>query len=970
MFNSLTQKLEKYGTWQFILLFTLLSVILTALINAALSKILWGRISLDLLYIGVIDAFIVGLSASSICVYIIRKNAHLTVTNERLLHEKQARQQVEAAYQETISLLAEEKKRTEEIIDAIGLAISIQDRSFKILYQNQRHREMLGSHGGEYCYEAFQKRDCVCEGCHLAMTFKDGKAHKKEQEVSTQKGTVYLEVTASPLTDLSGNIVAGIDVVMDITEHRKAEEALQLARFTVEKAGDAVYWMDSRARIIDVNETACSMLGYNREELLNLSVFDIDPDFTADQWAKAWEAVKDKGRNTIETRHRTKDGRIIPVEIMANYLSFGGMELDCAFARDISERKLAEEALRTSESRYRAIVENQAEFVARYLPGGILTFVNDTLCRYVNIPREEMLGRSYYRFMHEEDREAFVSKIEALDLTNQSMVAEARVVLPDGRIMWHQWTHHAIFNDEGGLVEYQATGRDISDIKSAQEALKNSETLLQAIIDTEPECVKLIDAGGNLIMMNRAGLAMIEADSFDQVRGHCVCPLVAGEYLKEFEGFIKRVFEGESGTLAFEMRGLKGRSLWLETHAVPFKNEKNEIVALLGITRDITEKKKLENDLLRAQKLESLGILAGGLAHDFNNLLMGIMGNISFAKMYVEETSKVHERLEEAEKASERARELTQQLLTFSSGGEPVREAASVEKVVREMSSFALRGSNVACKMLIADSIWSAYMDSGQISQVINNIIINAKQAMPEGGSLYISCENVIVESGNSLALKEGKYIKISLTDSGVGIPREYLAKVFDPYFTTKEEGRGLGLASCYSIIKKHDGHIEVTSEPGKGTKFILYLPASEGKPVKHEAGRIVLHARQGKILVMDDQEMVRDIAGEMLKKLGYKVCFAKDGREAIKKFEEARAGGEAFDAVIMDLTVPGGMGGKEAVRELLRIDPNVKAIVSSGYSNDPITANYRGYGFVEVLAKPYKMNDLGSIVEKVLSSR
>ena len=839
---NLFKKIEKCGTLQFILLFTVISEILTAFMNVLLSRIFWGNISVDLLAIGSVDALIVSIVVSSIGIYLVKKNANLTSVNQRLLDEIKTREQAEAS--------------------------------------------------------------------------------------------------------------------------------LQLAHFTVDNIGDAVYWMDSRARIIDVNETACSMMGYTREELLNLTVFDIDPDFTAEQWADSWEKLKGQVKRTIETRHRAKDGRIIPVEIMANYLSFGAMELDCAFARDITGRKRTEEALRTSESRYRAIVENQAEFVVRYLPGGILTFVNDPLCRYTNIPREDLLGNSYYRFMHEEDRETFVAKIGALDHTNPSMLAEARVVLPDGRVAWHQWTHHAIFDDNGGLVEYQATGRDISDIKSAQEALKKSETLLQAIFDAEPECVKLLDASGNLIVMNQAGLAMLEADSLEQVRGHCVCSLVAGEYLEAFEGLLKQVFDGKSGTLEFKMSGLKGRSLWLETHEVPFRNEKNEIVAMLGVTRDITEKKKVEADLLRVQKLESLGILAGGIAHDFNNLLMGIMGNISVAKMYVEETSKVHDRLEEAEKASERARELTQQLLTFSSGGGPIREVASVEKVVREMSGFALRGSSVACKVFVADSIWSAYMDSGQISQVLNNIIINAKQAMPEGGSLNISCENLIVNHGTSLPLKEGKYVKISLADSGIGIPKEYLVKVFDPYFTTKEEGRGLGLASCYSIMKKHNGHMEVASELGKGTTFTLYLPASEENPIEHESKKIMLRARQGKILFMDDEEMVRNIAGEMLSKLGYKVCLARDGRDAIEKFEEARAGGEAFDAVIMDLTVPGGMGGKEAVRELLRIDPHVKAIVSSGYSNDPITASYREYGFIEVLAKPYKMNDLGSIVEKVLSSR
>ena len=249
-------------------------------------------------------------------------------------------------------------------------------------------------------------------------------------------------------------------------------------------------------------------------------------------------------------------------------------------------------------------------------------------------------------------------------------------------------------------MEYQCTGRDITERKHMEEALKKSETLLQAIIDTEPECVKLLDAAGNLVLMNRAGLAMIGADSLDQVRWQCVCTLVVPEHREAFMELTRRVFEGESGTLTFEIMGLKGDRLWLETHAVPFRNEKDEIVSLLGITRDITEKKKLEDELLRVQKLESLGVLAGGLAHDFNNLLMGIMGNISVAKLYVETKSKAYERLEEAEKASERARELTQQLLTFSRGGEPLKEVISIEKLIREMSSFTLRGSNVACKDL------------------------------------------------------------------------------------------------------------------------------------------------------------------------------------------------------------------------------------------------------------------------------
>ncbi len=768
----------------------------------------------------------------------------------------------------------------------------------------------------------------------------------------------------------NANLMAMNQRLLDEMKGREqAEEALQLARFTVEKAGDAVYWLDSKARIIDVNETACNMLGYSREDLLKLTVFDIDPDFSAEQWTKAWEAVRIKGKNTIETRHRTRDGRIIPVEIMANYLNLGGMELDCAFARDISERRQIEETLRKSESRYRAIVENQAEFVVRYMSGGILTYINDTFCRYLKTERADLIGKSYYTYIHAEDRAAFIRQIEYLGVNNPSMVAEARVVLMDGRVTWHKWTHSAIFDKGNNIVEYQATGRDITAGKMAKEALRQSEEKYKFLVETTNTGFVIIDSIGHVVDANQEYARLTGHETPDEILGRSVVEWTAEYDLERNVEEVRKCAEtGHVRNLLIDYVSRDGRITPVEINADVMHFD--DSVRIYTLCRDISERRFLEEEHLKNQKLESLGILAGGLAHDFNNLLMGIMGNLSVAKMYVEEKGKVYERLEEAEKASERARELTRQLLTFASGGEPVKEVASVVKVVKEMSKFALLGSNVACKLSVDDDIWSAYMDSGQISQVINNLIINAKQAMPEGGSIDISCENLIVERETALPLREGKYIKISMRDSGIGIPREYLAKIFDPYFTTKEKGRGLGLASCYSIMKKHQGHIEVASEAGRGATFTLYLPAMEKKPVEQESRQVGLRKRQGRIMVMDDEQMVRDVVGEMLKKLGYKVCLTKDGREAIEKFEEARAGGEPFDAVIMDLTIPGGMGGREAVKELLRIDPQVKAIVSSGYANDPITANYREYGFIEVLAKPYKMEHLDSIVEKVLSSQ
>ena len=730
-----------------------------------------------------------------------------------------------------------ERAKGESIIEAMGDAVSIQDTTFRIIYQNRLHREWLGSHAGEYCYKAYQNNDSICEGCHLAITFRDGRIHVKEQKRTTAKGTLYYEITSSPITDSSGTIIAGIEAVREITarkradeelikrgqaletsidgivfadlsgtltyvnkafiamwgydgqcecagksmlefwhkaedaavviralqekgswlgelvgkrkdgslfdvhlsattlldneanpvglmgsfnnitERKRTEEALQLTRFTVDNVADAVYWMDSTAQIVDVNETACSMLGYTREELLNLTVLDIDTDFTADRWVNAWEAVKSQGKLTLETRHQTKDGRMIPVEIMANYLRFGDRELDCAFARDISHRKRAEE------------------------------------------------------------------------------------------------------------------------------------------------------------------------------------------------------------------------------------------------------------DLLKTEKLESLGILAGGIAHDFNNLLQGVFGYISMAKMTLDRKEKSFSMLEQAEHALHMSVNLTSQLLTFSKGGKPVKKKISLQQVIQNSARFALSGSSVDYRINLEDGLRAVEADEGQISQVIQNILINADQAMPEGGSIEITATNGTAPYKDHPQLSKGNYIEIAIQDSGVGIPEKYREKIFDPYFTTKEKGSGLGLATSYSIIRNHGGLIDVASEPGMGTTFFIYLPAVETEKEIKETVATSSPALKGKVLVMDDEDIILDIAGEMIKIFGHEVEFAKNGEAALEKYQSAMESGKPFDIVILDLTIRGGMGGAETIERLRAIDPGVKAIVSSGYSEDDIVADYEKYGFSAQLTKPYRLNGLKDTLNALLTA-
>ncbi len=389
------------------------------------------------------------------------------------------------------------------------------------------------------------------------------------------------------------------------------------------------------------------------------------------------------------------------------------------------------------------------------------------------------------------------------------------------------------------------------------------------------------------------------------------------------------------------------------------------------IRRQMAEQKRAQEELQNVVKLESISILAGGVAHDFNNILTGIMGNVTLAKRYVKPGEKVFDRLLEAEKACLRARDLTQQLLTFSKSGTPVRRSSSIAALLKESASFNLRGSGVRCEFSLPDDLWPVQFDEGQMNQVISNLIINAVEAMLESGVLNIRVKNAIIEEGSAVPLPEGRFVEIAIEDQGIGIPEENLDKIFDPYFTTKRKGSGLGLATAYSIIKSHSGNITVTSELNVGTTFCIYLPAAEkSSPSKKEPEMDTDFTGRGRILVMDDEEMIREMLGRMLTLDGYKVELASDGAEAVERYVRAREQGQPFAAVILDLTVPGGMGGKEAIKKLIEVDPGVKTIVSSGYSNDPIVADFGKYGFKGVATKPYAVTELEKTLRNVLRSK
>ncbi len=417
-------------------------------------------------------------------------------------------------------------------------------------------------------------------------------------------------------------------------------------------------------------------------------------------------------------------------------------------------------------------------------------------------------------------------------------------------------------------------------------------------------------------------------------------------------------------------RTADGSYKWFYDHAKLIKSSSGTGDLIVGMWQDITKRKMMEERLGKSQKLESLGILAGGIAHDFNNLLTSIMSNLSNAKTNPNLDQELLALFLESEEATTRASELVTQLLTFSKGGAPVKKPLpDFSDFIKTVANFTVSGSNVKCEFDIEEDLWGIEADQGQISQVIQNLVLNAQQAIPEGGTIKIGLSKFLVNQYDHIESGNGKYLKITIEDNGIGIPEENLQKIFDPYFTTKEEGHGLGLSSVYSIVKNHEGCIDVKSQLGMETTFDVYLPASDkpaDTPIRTDSK---ISEGRDKILLMDDENLIKIATGRMLKKLGYEVEFASDGEEAVDKYRKSLNNG-GFDLVIMDLTVPGGMGGCEATKILRSIDPDVKVVVSSGYSNDPVMSDYKKYGFVDIVKKPYRAEALSSTIKNVLRGK
>jgi len=655
---------------------------------------------------------------------------------------------------------------------------------------------------------------------------------------------------------------------------------------------------------------------------------------------------------------------------------------------DITDRKLTEEALKKSEEKYETFIRYSTEAIwcmdlkkplSTKLPAKKQV---EHMIKYAYMSDSNDAMAEMYGFGSSKDiigvklSAGLVRDVEENKEQLQRFVqsgyrlknAEFRELDKKGKVRIYLVSFIGIV-ENNFLVRGWGMQQDITEKKESEIALKESEEIYRRLIERSPDTI-VVHSEGIIDYINQAGVKMFNAKNVDKLIGKPLSDLVHPDFEEIAEKRVQKIYEEkkEVGLMEQKMIRLDGTEFDVEVMGAPiiFRGKSSG----QSIVRDITEKKKMEIELQKAQKLESVGLLAGGIAHDFNNILTAILGNISLGKLYSDEGSNINSVLGEAEKATLQAKDLTHQLLTFSKGGAPVKETASICDIIKDSASFVLRGSRINCEYKCPPDIWSVEVDTAQISQVVQNLIINAEQAMPDGKKIKVNMENITLQKNLPHGLKPGMFVKIIIADEGIGIPEEHIDKIFDPYFTTKQKGSGLGLATSYSIIKRHDGQIQVKSKIGKGTNVEIFIPASNNQVYPTHQQDDIIENGDGRILVMDDEEMVRDLSIQFLTHLGYDVEAVPDGESAVDSYRLAIRKKRPFKLVIMDLTIPGGMGGKEAIHKLKEIDPHVKAIVSSGYSNDPVLANFRRFGFEAVLAKPYKIETLSSTIADVINGK
>lgn len=775
------------------------------------------------------------------------------------------------------------------------------------------------------------------------------------------------------------------DILMSALERKRAEHALRAMQFAVDRATDSVLWIGPDARIRYANEAACASLGYSREQLLALTVYEIAPSVTKSEWPSRWEEVKRVGSLTYESEHRGKHGTLIPVEITLNYFGFEGREYHYVIARNIVERKESQRALRESERRFRSAFDYAAVGMALVAPDGSFVRVNRALSEFLGLNEHQLMSRDVHSITHVDDRDLDKKALsELFQGHRESYHVEKRFLHSSGEYRWGVVSVSLVRSDRGKPVHSIYQVQDVTQRRLTEEELSRERAFFRKVIDINPNFIFTKDRDGRFVLVNQA-VADAYGTTVDEIIGKTDADF--DPKLEEVEHFrrddlevmnsLQRKFVAEE-----KITDCTGKVRVLQTVKLPILGDDGVANLVLGVSTDITERKHAEEEQTRllsqmqhSQKWESLGVLAGGIAHDFNNLLMGIMGNAGLASIELPKESAVQTRIDRINTAAKRAAELTNQLLAYSGKGQFVVQAVDITHVVKEMvtllETIISKKATLHCEF--ATDLPAIEADITQLRQVVMNLITNASDALgDQKGAIAIRTASLnltreyLSDTYLDDDLPEGEYVYLEISDTGIGMNSEVKQRIFDPFFTTKFTGRGLGLAAVLGIVRSHKGALKVESEPGKGTIFTVMFPSSTTLTVQKSAPKLLEAPLQGEgiILVVDDDDHTRSVARDMLDYLGFTVECARDGAEAVEIFKQDPT---RFAAVLLDMTMP-NMDGEETWRHMAQERPTVPVLFSSGYTEQEAFERFEEHQQLRFIQKPYNCEQLREALATLLA--
>lgn len=636
----------------------------------------------------------------------------------------------------------------------------------------------------------------------------------------------------------------------------------------------------------------------------------------------------------------------------------------------VDELNKTKETLNKSRLNYKTLFENLQDLFYRIDMDGKINLISPSIEKILGYTQKDALILNIRNLFSDPSitQEFFKLILENKNINNYEVLMRKK----NNEIIWVSINAHIIYDKNQNPVGIEGMIRNIDRIKKAEQELIEQKDKLSLILRSIQDAVVATDQKGNIILMNKVSLQYLKTDEKEAIGkplGNIMIFTDSNTGLDLTPSILNTLNTGDISNYEYNtIISSKSASFPISLTVAPIMDKGVSIYGLLLIFRDITEKLKIDEELQKAQKIDTISVFASGIAHDFNNILTAIIGNLNLIKLKTDKSSKSYTKLEQMEKASYRAQNLTQQLMTFSRKGDPIKKPCNISNILKESAYFMLSGSKVKPEFEISQDLHIVNIDINQISQVINNLVINAMHAMPDGGILNIKASNITLEDNNPYNLQKGNYVEIIIKDNGIGIPEDIIHKIFDPFFTTKEKGNGLGLATSYSIIQKHNGHIRVESRENSGTAFYIYLPDSKEKlKIISDSDDINIQRFKGNALIMDNEEIILDITSQMLSTLGFKVLKASDSKQAIERFKYSL---KPIDLIIMDLTVPGSIGAPETAREILKLNNNAKIILSSGYQNDPVMINYKDHGFSNIITKPYTLNDMIKAISEILPSK